>query len=267
VAAAALPDVPPPPAGANPWLATINWWRSFGSAVDGSAFPAVTQADPRHLGPQHQVDYLMEIRALGSQYCSHFSDFDYPRPEPDDYYEHNILFCGPATLTDAVDGWMITPYHGPPILAPEVVEVDGGSASYLNDTAHAAVTASVAPIDEPYIWPADDGVLPRAEMTTGESPEPRAYCPPDPGKNPGQPVYAWYPSDDLRKLVSATVSDPGGPVPFCASSAQRLPDTARSTPARRPSSSPCSPSGRGPWGRRRPCRSTRRRSTVPIRKR
>jgi hypothetical protein len=212
--AEAAVTVPPRPAGADPWLATINWWRSFGAAVDGSAFPSVTQPNPRHLGPQHHVDYLMSLRSQGSTYCGHGEDPMFPKPQPDDYYWHNVLFCGPESLRAAVDGWMITPYHGPPLLAPEVTSVDAGGASNGGtDTAYAAVTAGTTPISEPYVWPAPDGVLPSAEMTTGEIPEPRAFCPPIAGENPGQPVYLWTPSS--RRLVSATVGDGAGAMPFC----------------------------------------------------
>ena len=100
--------VPNPPVGDDPWLASINWWRSFGGAIDGTAMVNVTDSNATDRGPQNFVDYLMYLRRMGSGYCLHWEDPAFPRPAGVDYL-HNVLFCVPKNVSSAVEGWMTTP--------------------------------------------------------------------------------------------------------------------------------------------------------------
>lgn len=205
--------VPTRPAGTDPWLATVNWWRSFGGAADGSGapFPTVTTLPADALGPQNEVDYLVSIWRQGSTYCAHGEDPAHPKPPAD--YTHSVLFCGPPTLSDAVDGWLNTPYHANPLLSPTVARVGAGLATDGTRTASAAGAFAMTTITRAYTWPADGGALPRTQMTVKESPDPTVLCPSETGTNPGQPVFAWYPT--ARTFVSLTVTDASGAVPAC----------------------------------------------------
>ena len=205
--------VPPHPAGADPWLATINWWRSFGGAADGSGLgiPPVREDPALDAGPAAHVRYLTAIWPSGSTYCGHGSDAAHPRPAGD--YTHNVLFCGRPTLASAVDGWMNTPYHAPPLLSPSMLTVGAAIATAGTGSAAAARSGPGGPLDRPYTWPAPGSVLPATTMLVEETPDPTALCPPVRGQRPGQPIFAWFP--DSRALGSATMVDAAGPVPLC----------------------------------------------------
>jgi len=215
--AALAVSVPTRPTGTDPWLETANWWRSLGAATDGTPFPAVTNLPADNVGPQNHVDYLTYVWSLGSTYCGHGEDPAFPK-SPGTNYWHNVLFCSPSTLTAAVDGWMNTPYHAPPLLAPNVTRIGAargtGTMSGGPGYANAAVTAATSPITKTYLWPANGGALPRTRMMTGETPDPTAICPPLSGQPLSQPVFAWFPTN--RVFVSSTVTDDAGQVPHCA---------------------------------------------------
>ncbi len=200
------------PVGDDPWLETINWWRGFGGGIDGSPFPLVTSSPADNTGSQNHVDYLTEIWEQGSTYCGHGADPNFPKAPDVDYF-HNVLYCGPPTLTDAVDGWNNTPYHGGPLLRPSTLRVGAATASLGDRTANAARAFGTRQVDTIYTFPAPGGVLPRVRMRTGESPEPRDFCPPIDGGSPGQSVFAWFPED--RTLVDASLRDDDGEIPFC----------------------------------------------------
>ena len=211
---AAPPVITPPPTGDDPWLATINWWRSFGAAVDGSPFPTVTNVAADNTGPKNHVDYLVNIWTKGSTYCNHFEDPAFPKT-PGVNYWHNVLFCGMPTLTAAVDGWMNTPYHGEPLLDPSTARVGAArNATPSGTSASAALIAATNPISTTYVWPKNGGVVPRTRWWGGESPDPTAVCAPETGSTLSQPVFAFFPQ--TRRFVSSTVTSNGAAVPHCA---------------------------------------------------
>lgn len=201
------------PSVGDPWLDDINWWRSFGGSIDGRAFPTVTTQPGDELGPRHQVEYLTDIAARGSSYCGHDQDPALPKPAGVDYF-HDVLFCGPTTLTTAVDGWINTPYHAPPLLSPQTVRVGAAHGSLGPLHVSAAVRSATAPISTTYVWPAPGGSMPRERMMIGETPNPSSLCPSVAGGAMGQTAFVWFPSD--RVYVSSKVTDAGGLVPSCA---------------------------------------------------
>lgn len=204
--------LPPTPTGTDPWLETVNWWRSLGGALDGTPIPPLVNDASRNVGPQNQASYLASVWSQGSTYCGHGAAPGFPKDSKLNY-QHWVLDCYSPTLTRAVETWMNTPYHGLPLLGPELTWIGGGSATAAGRTASAAVTGGSAPIDRTYLWPANGGVLPRLAMQVYESPDPTELCPPESGDFPGQPVFAWFPTN--RTYVSSSLSDELGPIPSC----------------------------------------------------
>ncbi|MEI7507167.1 MAG: hypothetical protein WCK23_10155 [Actinomycetes bacterium] len=212
--------VPNPPVGEDPWLASINWWRSFGGSIDGTPMVNVTDSSATDRGPQNFVDYLMYLRRMGSDYCLHWEDPAFPRPVGVDY-SHGVLFCGPKNLSSAVEGWMTTPYHSAG-LSPHVDKVASGFGTYGASTALALLFQRSLILNKTYVWPKPGGYMPRQRWLGGEWPNPADVCPPVAGAitTNGQPSFVWFPrtnqySNPQRKLVSLTASDTSGVVPMC----------------------------------------------------
>ena len=212
--------VPNPPVGEDPWLASINWWRSFGGAIDGTPMVNVTDSSATDRGPQNFVDYLMYLRRMGSDYCLHWEDPAYPRPAGVDY-SHWVLSCGRKNLSSAVEAWMTTPYHSAG-LSPHVDKVASGFGAYGASTAFALLFQMSLILNKTYVWPKPGGYMPRQRWLGGEWPDPADVCPPVAGEVTvnGQPSFVWFPrtneySNPQRKLVSLTASDSGGVVPMC----------------------------------------------------
>ena len=212
--------VPNPPVGDDPWLASINWWRSFGGAIDGTAMVNVTDSNATDRGPQNFVDYLMYLRRMGSGYCLHWEDPAFPRPAGVDYL-HNVLFCGPKNVSSAVEGWMTTPYHSAG-LSPHVNKAASGFGTYGASTAATLLFNRSLILNKTYVWPKPGGYMPRQRWLGGEWPDPADVCPPVAGEVTvnGQPSFVWFPrtneyTNPQRKLVSLTASDSGGVVPMC----------------------------------------------------
>lgn len=212
--------VPNPPVGEDPWLASINWWRSFGGAIDGTPMVNVTDSSATDRGPQNFVDYLMYLRRMGSDYCLHWEDPAFPRPVGVDY-SHGVLFCGPKNLSSAVEGWMTTPYHSGG-LSPHVNKAASGFGTYGASTALALLFQRSLILNKTYVWPKPGGYMPRQRWLGREWPNPADVCPPVAGAitTNGQPSFVWFPrtnqySNPQRKLVSLTASDTSGVVPMC----------------------------------------------------
>ena len=212
--------VPSPPVGDDPWLASINWWRSLGGSIDGTPMVNVTDSSATDRGPQNFVDYLMYLRRMGSGYCSHWEDPAFPRPVGVDYL-HNVLFCGPKNLSSAVEGWMTTPYHSGG-LSPHVNRAASGFGTYGASTAATILFNRSLILNKTYVWPKPGGYMPRQRWMGGEWPDPTMVCPPVAGAitTNGQPAFVWFPrtnqySIPQRKMVSLTASDSGGVVPIC----------------------------------------------------
>jgi len=212
--------VPNPPVGDDPWLASINWWRSFGGSIDGTPMVDVADSSATDRGPQNFVDYLMYLRRMGSDYCSHWEDPAFPRPVGVDYL-HNVLFCGPKNLSSAVEGWMTTPYHSGG-LSPHVNRAASGFGTYGASTAATILFNRSLILNKTYVWPKPGGYMPRQRWLGGEWPDPTVVCPPVAGAitTNGQPAFVWFPrtnqySIPQRKMVSLTASDSGGVVPIC----------------------------------------------------
>ena len=212
--------VPNPPVGDDPWLASINWWRSFGGAIDGTAMVNVTDSNATDRGPQNFVDYLMYLRRMGSGYCLHWEDPAFPRPAGVEYL-HNVLFCGPKNVSAAGEGWMTTPYHSAG-LSPHVNKAASGFGTYGASTAATLLFNRSLILNKTYVWPKPGGYMPRQRWLGGEWPDPADVCPPVAGEVTvnGQPSFVWFPrtneyTNPQRKLVSLTASDSGGVVPMC----------------------------------------------------
>ena len=212
--------VPVPPSGADPWLALINWWRSFGGSIDGTPMVNVTDSSATNRGPQNFVDYLMYLRRMGSDYCLHWEDPAFPRTAGVDY-DHGVLFCGPKKLSSAVEGWMTTPYHSGG-LSPHVNNAASGFATNGASTAATLLFNRSLILNKTYVWPKPGGYMPRQRWLGGEWPNPEEVCPPVAGEitTNGQPSFVWFPRVDQytnpqRKLVSLTANDSGGVVPMC----------------------------------------------------
>ena len=199
--------VPNPPVGDDPWLASINWWRSFGGAIDGTAMVNVTDSNATDRGPQNFVDYLMYLRRMGSGYCSHWEDPAFPRPAGVDYL-HNVLSCGSKNVSSAVERWMTTPYHSAG-LSPHINKVASGFGTYGASTAATLLFRRSLILNKTYVWPKPGGYMPRQRWLGGEWPDPTDVCPPVAGELTvnGQPSFVWFPranqySKPQRKLVS-----------------------------------------------------------------
>ena len=212
--------VPNPPVGEDPWLESINWWRSFGGSIDGTPMVNVIDSSATDRGPQNFVDYLMYLRRMGSDYCLHWEDPVYPRPTGVDY-SHGVLFCGPKNVSSAVEGWMTTPYHSGG-LSPHVNKAASGFGTYGASTAVTLLFNRSLILNKTYVWPKPGGYMPRQRWLGGEWPNPAEVCSPVTGAitTNGQPSFVWFPrtnqySNPQRKLVSLTASDSGGVVPMC----------------------------------------------------
>jgi len=212
--------VPIPPVGDDPWLASINWWRSFGGAIDGTPMVNVADSSATERGPQNFVDYLMYLRRLGSDYCSHWEDPAFPRPAGVDY-DHSGLACERKDLSSAVEAWMTTPYHSGG-LSPHINKISTGFGSYNKSTAASLLLQQSYVFNKTYVWPKPGGYMPRQRWIGGEWPDPTVVCPPVAGAitTNGQPAFVWFPrtnqySIPQRKMVSLTASDSGGVVPIC----------------------------------------------------
>lgn len=212
--------VPNPPVGEDPWLESINWWRSFGGSIDGTPMVNVADSSATSRGPQNFVDYLMYLRRMGSDYCSHWEDPAFPKQSGVDY-DHSGLACGQKNLSAAVEAWMTTPYHSGG-LSPHINRISTGFGSYNNRTAASLLLQRSYIFNKTYVWPKPGGYMPRQRWLGGEWPDPTVVCPPVAGEitTNGQPSFVWFPranqySDPQRKLVSLTASDSGGVVPMC----------------------------------------------------
>ena len=212
--------VPNPPVGDDPWLASINWWRSFGGSIDGTPMVDVIDSSATDRGPQNFVDYLMYLRRMGSGYCLHWEDPAYPKPSGVDY-DHSGLSCGRKNISAAVEAWMTTPYHSGG-LSPHINKISTGFGSYSGKTASALLLQRSYVFNKTYVWPKPGGYMPRQRWLGGEWPNPADVCPPVASgvATNGQPSFVWFPranqySNPQRKLVSLTASDSGGMVPMC----------------------------------------------------
>lgn len=210
--------VPNPPIGDDPWLASINWWRSFGGSMDGTPIVNVTDSSTTERGPQNFVDYLMYLRSKGSDYCLHWEDPAYPRPAGVNY-DHEGLDCGQKNLSASVERWMTTPYHSGG-LSPHVSGISTGFGSYNGKTASTLLFQRSYILNKTYVWPKPGGYMPRQRWLGGEWPNPAEVCPPIADGTNGQPSFVWFPranqyANPQRKLVSLTASDSGGVVPMC----------------------------------------------------
>ena len=191
-----------PPEGTDPWLETINWWRSFGGATDGTPLPPLVGSAALNLGPQNFVDYLMYLRTVGSSYCLHWEDPAHPR-QPGVNYDHNGLVCMQGRLADAIEAWMRVPYHAgglSPLLegvgaAKATTGVNGAMAILYDhfDTLPPSVT------NKTFVWPAPGGYMPRRSWGGGEWPRSSS---------------GWWPSPQ-RRFVSVSAVDSAGAVPMC----------------------------------------------------
>jgi len=218
--------VPEPPVGADPWLETINWWRSFGGATDGTPLPPLVGSAARNVGPQNFVDYLMHLRSVGSSYCLHWEDPDHPRTPGVDY-SHNGLVCMRGRLADGIEAWMRVPYHAGG-LSPLL---EGVGAAKATNGMHGAMailydhfdTLPPSVTNKTFVWPAPGGYMPRRSWGGGEWPDPSTVCPPisDDDTN-GQAVMVhwprtssgWWP-EPQRRFVSLSAVDSAGVVPMC----------------------------------------------------
>ena len=212
--------VPNPPVGEDPWLESINWWRSFGGSIDGTPMVNVIDSSATERGPQNFVDYLMYLRRMGSDYCSHWEDPAFPK-QPGVDYAHSGLACELNNLSAAVEAWMTTPYHSGG-LSPHINRISTGFGSYNNRTAASLLLQQSIIFNKTYVWPKPGGYMPRQRWLGGEWPDPTVVCPPVAGEitTNGQPAFVWFPranqySNPQRKLVSLTASDSGGVVPIC----------------------------------------------------
>ena len=212
--------VPNPPVGEDPWLESINWWRSFGGSIDGTPMVNVIDSSATERGPQNFVDYLMYLRRMGSDYCSHWEDPAFPK-QPGVDYAHSGLACELNNLSAAVEAWMTTPYHSGG-LSPHINRISTGFGSYNNRTAASLLLQQSIIFNKTYVWPKPGGYMPRQRWLGGEWPDPTVVCPPVASEitTNGQPAFVWFPranqySNPQRKLVSLTASDSGGVVPIC----------------------------------------------------
>ena len=212
VGRAAADLLPPTPTGTDPWLETLNWWRSLGAALDGTPIPPIVHDTNADAGPQHQASYLASIWAQGSTYCGHGAAPGFPR-DPKLDYTHWVLDCYSPSLTKAIETWMNAPYHAAPLLDPKLTWMGAGTATAAGRTASTAITGGQRAVDRTYVWPANGGVLPRLGMRIYESPDPTLICPPESGPFPGQPVFAFFPS--TRRFVASSLADERGPIPSC----------------------------------------------------
>jgi hypothetical protein len=180
----------------------------------------VADSSATERGPQNFVDYLMYLRRMGSDYCSHWEDPAFPRPAGVDY-DHSGLACERQDLTAAVEAWMTTPYHSGG-LSPHINRISTGFGSYNKSTAASLLLQQSYIFNKTYLWPKPGGYMPRQRWIGGEWPDPTVVCPPVAGAitTNGQPAFVWFPrtnqySIPQRKMVSLTASDSGGVVPIC----------------------------------------------------
>lgn len=189
------------------WVGRANWWRSLGGFVDGSELPPLTGSANATVGSRNQTEYLAAIRAAGSSYCGHGADPARPRPAGN--YNHNVLFCGPDSLSSAVDGWLKTPLHGDGFLDPHTSAVGG----WIADDISAAGFVDGFAAHVAAVWPRPNGRMPVTEWLGGEIPNPAAICPPDAGVKNGQPVFV-FPRDAAGartwEVLASSITDGAG---------------------------------------------------------
>ena len=200
-AARAVAVGPVRPGDPNDGVAWANYYRSFGENLA----PVVAGTSQ---GPQNVANWLAGYHAIGDPYCNHVADASHPWPGGD--MAHNVLFCGPPTLGQAITGWVDTPYHGAGFIDPKTTAISFG---FNLDTSTALYTTSGASTLSR--WPKPDGVLPSPAFDFGESPDPRATCgyPVAPAAL-GRPLFITFPAAEA--FHGASVTGPGFTGAVCA---------------------------------------------------
>jgi hypothetical protein len=195
------------PADPTDGLAWANYYRSFGENL-----PPVTTNAALSAGPQNVADWLAAYHKAGDPYCNHVGDATHQQAPGVDY-THNVLFCGPASIGQSVEGWVDTPYHGAGFVDPTTTAIGFG---FDYDTSAAKFQLGGAPAVSR--WPKPDGVLPTPSFPGGESPDPRAPCgfpaaDGTPGTAVGRPIFLTVPA--AGPFGGASVVGPAGPVAIC----------------------------------------------------
>ncbi|HEY1280091.1 MAG TPA: fibronectin type III domain-containing protein [Acidimicrobiales bacterium] len=200
-AARAVALGPVRPADLSDGVGWANYYRSFGENL--APVGAGTSA-----GPQNVANWLAAYHLQGDPYCNHVADANHPWPGGD--MAHNVLFCGPPNLAQAITGWVDTPYHGAGFVDPKTTAISFG---FNYDTSTALYTTTGASTLSR--WPKPDGVLPSPAFDFGEAPDPRATCgyPVAPAAL-GRPLFITFPAAET--FVGASVAGPGFNVPVCA---------------------------------------------------
>ena len=189
------------------WVGRLNYWRSFGGGLNGEAMPLLNHDQSMDLPPQNHDDYLAALASSGHPYCGHGSAPGFPEPPNVQSFE-NVLYCGVASVSDAVDGWMQMPYHGVFLADPYAQRAGAGFASgyaslYFDQTG--AATAQT------YTWPKAGGTLPFLVADAAhEIPDPRLACPSEPTQQAGAAIFVSpvpLPSGRYRQFQSVDIVD------------------------------------------------------------
>jgi hypothetical protein len=189
------------PTDPNDGVAWANYYRSFGENLA----PVVAGGSA---GPQNVANWLAGYHARGDPYCNHVADAAHPWPGGD--MSHNVLFCGPASLGQAITGWVDTPYHGAGFVDPRTTAISFG----FNLDTSAALFTMAAPSTLSR-WPRPDGVLPSPTFDFGEAPDPRATCGYPAAPAPlGRPLFITFPAAEA--FGGASVVGPGFNGSVCA---------------------------------------------------
>ncbi len=190
------------------WLVAVNAYRAdvgLPPVVEDAALSAKDAAHVRWMAANH---VLSHGETPGT--ASYSTDGAYAGM-------HSNVSMGEPNPVDAIDGWMVAPFHALGILRPGLTAVGFAydpSSRFAALDVLSATGGSAGPAVRS--WPSRRAV---SELTFPpfETPDPTVPCGSPTGSRFGTPILVTLGQEwTTARVTSATLSGPGGNVPLCA---------------------------------------------------
>ncbi len=205
---AGLPTAPP----ANPWLAYLNQIRALGNLAAVTENATYSDGDRKHAIYMVKNDVITHDENPATPFYT---------PEGDAAANaSNVMVYSNTSKTDeeAIDSWILGPFHGVGLLDPHLHETGYGSYREAGGLWEMAAALNVLSGTQdlpngftfPVKWPANGATSWFTSYTGGESPDPLAGCGNDYVEPTGAPVYLMIGPGNLTPTVTATSFKRGG---------------------------------------------------------
>jgi hypothetical protein len=174
--------VPPVPAATGMQLKRLNVLRAVAGLAPVREDARLAQASAAHVNYWKLNDFFS-----GHDESSGLPGFTGFRPSDRCLAAGYLDGCGevayPQRSTWAVDGWLATPYHGRPLVAPDATDLGGAEIDGIGANINVSSPRAIRFTPAPFPIGSYDGEL----LATGESPDPVDACL-DSGQNVDWPL-------------------------------------------------------------------------------